>query len=285
MSLKKIAIIFICFAFSCNYVLAADTLHMYEKNERTNYQPEQDEIIYDFSDEAQQEFDRKNLVLPPQQTLPANVPPVSFPAYNVQEEEVIPLQKDFILPQINQSPLNAGVIYIDAGTRLDAMLNSSISSDSIDNNDNVSAELITDWIANGVVIAPEGSILSGSVVDSNKASFAMRNGKIGINFNRIMTPDGRIIQLATNKVYIVGNSSQAKKIAGKVAGGVLSGVAIAAVSMLFGADPKEALIRGAAIGGTIGTISAVATKGEEIMVPEGTSLQIMLSEPMTIQQY
>lgn len=281
MSLKKIATIIICFAFSCNFVLAADTLHMYEKNERTNYQPEQEEIIYDFSDEAQQEFDRKNLVLPPQQIIPSSMPPVTLPAYNGQEYE----QKDFVLPQINQSPLNAGVIYIDAGTQLNAMLNSSISSDSIDNSDNVSAELVTDWIANGVVIAPEGSILSGNVVDSNKASFAMRNGKIGINFNRIMTPDGRIIQLATNKVYIVGNSSQAKRIAGKVAAGILGGVAISAVSMLFGADPKEALIRGAAIGGTIGTISAVATKGEEIMVPEGTSLQIMLSEPMTIQQY
>lgn len=279
MNLKKIATVFICFVFSCNFVLAADTLHMYEKNDRKNYQPEQEEIIYDFSDTAQEEFDRKNLILPVQNQ------PQQIPVFQSQTEEIIPLEKDFVLPEINQRPLNAGVIYINAGTQLNAMLNSSISSDSIDNNDNVSAELISDWVANGVVIAPEGSILSGSVVDSNKASFAMRNGKIGINFNRIMTPDGHVIQLATNKVYIVGNSSQAKRIAGKVAGGVLGGVAIAAVSMLFGADPKEALIRGAAIGGTIGTISAVATKGEEIMVPEGTSLQIMLSEPMTVQQY
>lgn len=279
MNLKKIATVFICLAFSCNFTLAADSLHMYEKNERTNYQPEREEVIYDFSDEAQEEFDRKNLILPVQNNQQ------QIPLFNGQAEEPIHLQKEFTLPEINQSTLNAGIIYIDAGTQLDAMLNSSISSDSIDNNDNVSAELITDWIAGGVVIAPAGSILSGSVIDSNKASFAMRNGKIGINFNRVMTPDGRIIQLATNKVYIVGNSSQAKRIAGKVAGGVLGGVAIAAVSMLFGADPKEALIRGAAIGGTIGTISAVATKGEEIMVPEGTSLQIMLSEPMTIQQY
>lgn len=279
MNLKKIATVFICLAFSCNFTFAADSLHMYEKNERTNYQPEREEVIYDFSDEAQEEFDRKNLILPVQNNQQ------QIPLFNGQAEEPIHLQKEFTLPEINQSTLNAGIIYIDAGTQLDAMLNSSISSDSIDNNDNVSAELITDWIAGGVVIAPAGSILSGSVIDSNKASFAMRNGKIGINFNRVMTPDGRIIQLATNKVYIVGNSSQAKRIAGKVAGGVLGGVAIAAVSMLFGADPKEALIRGAAIGGTIGTISAVATKGEEIMVPEGTSLQIMLSEPMSIQQY
>ena len=165
------------------------------------------------------------------------------------------------------------------------MLNSSISSESISNNDNVSAQLISDWIVNGTVIAPEGSILSGNVVDANKASFAMRNGKIGINFNRLMTPDGRIIPLSTNKVYIVGDSSRPAKITKRVLGGILSGVAIAAVSMIFGADPQNALIRGAAIGGTVGAVSAVASKGEEIMVPEGTSLQIMLSEPMTVQPY
>ena len=262
MNLKKLLTVFICFTFSWNFTFAADSLHMYEKNDT----PQQEEdIIYDFSDEAQEEFDRKNLILPPQQ--------------------IKPVQKEFTFPEITQTPLNGGVVYIEAGTQFYAMLNSSISSESISNNDNVSAQLISDWIVNGTVIAPEGSILSGNAVDSNKASFAMRNGKIGINFNRLMTPDGRIIPLSTNKVYIVGDSSGPAKITKRVLGGILSGVAIAAVSMIFGADPKNALIRGAAIGGTVGAVSAVASKGEEIMVPEGTSLQIMLSEPMTVQPY
>ena len=246
MNLKKLLTVFICFTFSWNFTFAADSLHMYEKNDTPQ---QEEEIIYDFSDEAQEEFDRKNLILPPQQ--------------------IKPVQKEFTFPEITQTPLNGGVVYIEAGTQFYAMLNSSISSESISNNDNVSAQLISDWLVNGTVIAPEGSILSGNVVDANKASFAMRNGKIGINFNRLMTPDGRIIQLSTKRVL----------------GGILSGVAIAAVSMIFGADPKNALIRGAAIGGTVGAVAAVASKGEEIMVPEGTSLQIMLSEPMTVQPY
>ncbi len=263
MNLKKLFIVFICFVFSWNFVSAADSLHMYEKNDK---QDQEEELIYDFSDEAQEEFDRKNLIItPPQKAKPA--------------------QEEFQFPGITQTQLNGGVVYIEAGTQFNAMLNSSISSESITNNDNISAQLVSDWIVNGTVIAPEGSILSGNVIDSNKASFAMRNGKIGINFNRLMTPDGKIIPLSTNKVYIVGDSSRAAKITKRVLGGILSGVAIAAISMIFGADPKDALIRGSAIGGTVGAVSAVATKGEEIMVPEGTSLQIMLSEPMTVQPY
>ncbi len=266
MNLKKILSVFICVSFFWNCAFAADNLHIYE---RTDKPVPEEEVIYDFSDEAQEEFDRKNLIVPTEELKPVSQP------------------QEFTLPEITleHPQLSGGVVYVEAGTQFNAMLNSSISSESIANSDNVSAQLISDWIVNGTVIAPEGSILSGSVVDSNRATFAMGNGKIGINFNRLMTPDGRIIPLSTNKVYIVADSSRAGKITKRVLGGVLSGVAIAAISMIFGADPRDALIRGAAIGGTVGAVSAVASKGEEVVVPEGTNLQIMLSEPMTAQPY
>ena len=54
--------------------------------------------------------------------------------------------------------------------------------------------------------------------------------------------------------------------------------------MLFGCDAKT-LIGGAAVGGALGTLSAISTKGEDVDVPEGTNLQIMLAEPMTVQPY
>ena len=127
--------------------------------------------------------------------------------------------------------------------------------------------------------------MSGSVVDSRAATFAMGDGKIGLNFNQIMTPDGKVIQLTTNEVYIVGDSPRAKRIAGRVAGGALGGLLLGALFLLGGADPTGALVSGAAIGGAFGAASAVAQKGEEVYVPEGTVLQIMLAEPMTAQPY
>ena len=165
------------------------------------------------------------------------------------------------------------------------VLSSTISSDSITNNDKISALLESDWVVNGTLIAPAGSIVSGSVVDSRAATFAMGDGKIGLNFNQIMTPDGKVIQLTTNEVYIVGDSPRAKRIAGRVAGGALGGLLLGALFLLGGADPTGALVSGAAIGGAFGAASAVAQKGEEVYVPEGTVLQIMLAEPMTAQPY
>ncbi len=211
---------------------------------------------YDFSDEAQQRFDNGGITKTPQQ-------PIQITPTNV---------------------LVGSLVHIEAGTQFNAVLSSGISSESISNNDRISAQLMEDWMFNGVVIAPAGSIVNGNVIDSRPATFAMGNGRIGINFNQILTPDGKVINLSTNKVYIVGDSSRAANIAKRVAGGVLGGVAIASLALLFGADVKS-LIGGAAVGGALGTVSALGTKGEDIDVPEGTNLQIMLAEPMTVQPY
>lgn len=211
---------------------------------------------YDFSDEAQQRFNEYGQIVQPQQ-------PQAVTPSNV---------------------LVGSLLHIEAGTQFNAVLNSGISSESITNNDRISAQLMQDWTFNGTLIAPAGSLVNGYVIDSKPASFAMGNGRIGINFNEILTPEGKVISLSTNRVYIVGDSPRALKVAGRVAGGILSGLALASISMLFGADAK-ALIGGAAVGGAFGTLSAIGTKGEDIDVPEGTTLQIMLSEPMTVQPY
>lgn len=220
---------------------------------------------YDFSDEAQARFDNKTSSVTPQM-------PVALP-------------KEPVLSQAKPNVLKGSVVRVDAGQQFNAVLSSTISSDSITNNDKISALLETDWVVNGTLIAPAGSIVNGSVVDSRAATFAMGDGKIGLNFNQILTPDGKVIPLTTNEVYIVGDSPRAKRIAGRVAGGALGGLLIGALFLLGGADPTGALVSGAAIGGAFGAASAVAQKGEDVYVPEGTVLQIMLAEPMTAQPY
>lgn len=220
---------------------------------------------YDFSDEAQARFDNRTSAITPQT-------PVTLP-------------KEPVIQPAQQNVLKGSVVRVDAGQQFNAVLSSTISSDSITNNDKISALLESDWVVNGTLIAPAGSIVSGSVVDSRAATFAMGDGKIGLNFNQIMTPDGKVIQLTTNEVYIVGDSPRAKRIAGRVAGGALGGLLLGALFLLGGADPTGALVSGAAIGGAFGAASAVAQKGEEVYVPEGTVLQIMLAEPMTAQPY
>ena len=143
---------------------------------------------YDFSDEAQERFNQGQVS--PQQTQ--------------QQLTITP-----------SNVLVGSLLHLEAGSGFNAVLSSGISSESISNNDRISAQLMQDWTFNGIVIAPAGSLVNGNVIDSDVKS----------------------------------------------------------------------LIGGAAVGGAFGTMSALGTKGEDIDVPEGTNLQIMLSEPMTVQPY
>lgn len=219
---------------------------------------------YDFSDEAQHRFDTQTAAKTPQ--IPLTVP-----------------QNPVIQPQ-KTTTLMGSVVQIQAGQQFNVVLSSTISSDSIENNDNISARLDEDWVVNGIKIAPAGSIITGRVVNSRSAGYAMGDGRIGIDFTQIFTHDGKIIPLSTNEVRVLSDNNRALKVGGKVLAGALSGLVLGAVLMLCGADAKS-LAGSAAVGGAFGAISAAATKGEEVYVPEGSVMQIILQEPMTAQPY
>ena len=260
-------------------------------------------INYDFSDEAQARFDNMNNRMPENQPVTLNQNPAYEQPIELDNPKVVKL------PQIgspyqsqpynapvysqrqnnnNQTPTNVltgSVIYIEDGATFTAMLLSDISSSSLVNNDLISAELDADWIYNGNLIAPAGSVLNGRAINTKQAGFAMANGQIGLLFDEIMTPDGNIIPLKTNKVYITGNSTRALNITKRIAGGAATGLLLSAISMLLGADPTSAIIAGTSIGAGAGAISAISTKGEEINLIEGSQLQIMLVEPLTVQLY
>lgn len=267
---------------------------------QTNSPVNAKEINYDFSDEAQERFnsinnpDIVNLEIPAESNLHINYAPganvIRLPqigsagsqsAYNPYSQQTY----NNINQQKSSNILTGSVVMIPDGTSFTAALLSDISSESIVNNDRISAELDQDWIYNGQLIAPAGSILNGRAVDTKSASFAMGNGQIGLLFDEVMTPDGTIIPLKTNKVYIVGNNSRALNITKRVAGGAAAGLLLSGISMLFGADPTKALIYGMSIGAGSGAISAISSRGEEIQLIEGSQLQIMLTEPLTVQTY
>ncbi len=259
-------------------------------------------INYDFSDEAQARFDgnyqqpqggivKLNQTAKQEAPIELNPNVVRLPQIGAPPNTNLPYNAPVYSQRQTQNYQNSGnvlsgsVVYIQDGATFTAMLLSDISSDSLVNNDRISAELDADWIYNGYLIAPAGSILNGRAIETRRAGFAMANGQIGLLFDEIMTPDGNVIPLKTNKVYITGNSTRALNITKRIAGGAATGLLLSAISMLLGADPTSAIIAGTSIGAGAGAISAISAKGEEINLIEGSQLQIMLIEPLTVQIY
>ncbi len=252
--------------------------------------------VYDFSDEAQEKFNRTNgAYLPDNQvqfqlltettkkTKKVKQKKSKAPARTVQQS--LPEQNAFApLETEPELTLQSGIVYVQAGAVIDAQLNSDISSETTSNNDLISAQLTSDWVFNGVLIAPEGSIINGTVTDADASGLAMKNGQITIDFRELYTPDGRTIPLNAKKVSIKVDTNRAWNLTKSIAGGAIIGTGLAAIMLALTGDPS-ALLAGAIAGGSMGALAGATARGENVELPQGTPIQLQLSAPLQVEAY
>ena len=187
---------------------------------------------------------------------------------------------------LSEPVLKGNIVYIPAGATFKGVLQSSISSASLMKDDTIAAVLYSDWYYKNILIAPQGSILYGKAVDSQKAGFAYGNGRISITFNEILTPKGESIKLESNVVTIAVESQRAKKIAMNVVGGAVMGLVSGVLyALITGGDVVNGMAIGSGVGAGGGALRAAANKGEEVEIPAGTSIDVRLIKPMNATPY
>ena len=243
--------------------------------------------VYDFSDEAQAEFDRQEILEKERiRNEDAKTSVKTDPRLEKQKSKEKPSYQPQKIYEPQPKTVHGTVFVVPQGESFEAVLQSSISSESLANNDIIAAVLSDDWYYNGVLVAPQGSVLYGKATDVKKAGYAYANGKLAMTFDEILTPNGDRIRLTSNKVYIEIKDKRALKIAGNVLVGAIGGVVTGALySLISGGDIVGGLAIGSAVGAAGGMVSAVAHKGEGAEVPAGTAIIVMLVQPIEVVPY
>ena len=258
---------------------------------------------YDFSDEAQAEFDRTHKTTP---ATPVNN--TEDPAHKMQikqERHIIkgkqdknteqPVEmeferKNYVLPEVQgtKQPVYQGhIVTVPEGSVLNIRLQSGVSSGSLDVNDNITAALSEDWQYMGNLIAPAGSLVYGVVTDVNAAGYAYGGGGLEITFNRIMTPDGTTYDIATQPISLESESERAKNMTRDVligAGiGILAGLLGVAFSGGENFGRNMAVFGG--IGAATGALRGAAQRGQDANIQADTPLQLILTQPVKVNVY
>ena len=238
---------------------------------------------YDFSDEAQAEFDRKKFQ-------PIQAAPIENKFYTTREHK----DRTDYTPQTIQGeiiqntyeptpqPLFGDVIQVPAGT-----FDSGINSGSLEKNDRLTATLTENFIYNGSLIAPAGSLVYGSTTDAQNAGYAYGSGAVEFNFNQILTPDGNLINISTDNIYMEEKSERAKKMTRDVVIGALGTMLIgAAFTALGGSDEwgRNMLIYGG-VGALGGGLRGAMQRGKDVNIPDGTTFEIKLNQPLNAIPY
>jgi hypothetical protein len=165
---------------------------------------------------------------------------------------------------------------IPAGTWITIRVNEPISSDHAQPGDAFTATLAEPIIANGLIIARRGQLVTGVVSEAQKAGRVEGVSHLRLELTGIQLADGRQIQVKTRLLERRGSTSVGRD-AAAIGATTATGAAIgAAVNGGVGAGV------GAGAGLVVSTIGVLLTRGRPTIVYPETPLTFAMEAPVSI---
>lgn len=166
------------------------------------------------------------------------------------------------------------VVTVPAGTRMRVEVLETLASNKNQSGDRFSARVIDGVVIDGRTVIPAGSEVSGVVTQAVPLKKIGGRAKLGLEFTTVDPPSGSSSPIKAS--YFAQGKSETKKdvatIGGAAAGGALLGRIIGHKK---GEEARGTAI-GAAAGAAAGTAVAAGTKGQEVVIPAGHTLEIRL---------
>ena len=187
--------------------------------------------------------------------------------------------------------LKGSIVTVPAGQSFRAVVTSPINSATAVNGQNVTMALGSDFYYNDNIIAPAGSTVIGTVIESTNAKHGNLNGKLLIRFTQIVTPQGQnipisaVIKTNDNSGVLIGGTAMdttkdiAKDLAVGAGAGALAGVII---SPLAGGSIGRGTALATAVGAGGGLVKSIWDKGQDVEIPNNSTVELVLTQPITV---
>jgi len=165
---------------------------------------------------------------------------------------------------------------LTAGTTFVASLQSTVATDKNKVGDAIALRTIEPVRVNEMEVVPAGATIRGEVTHIDPAGRIAGGAELTLRFTTLETADGQSYAISCTPFRLEGKGD-AKESALEIGGGAVAG---GVVGGLLGG--KDDIAKGAAAGAIIGTGVAVATKGDQIVLPAGQKMKIALDAPITV---
>ena len=191
-----------------------------------------------------------------------------------------------LLPPVVQ-PALADEVVLKAGTKIPLELVNSLNTKRSAAGDRVYLETAFPIAQNGRIVIPKGSYVAGTVTEVKRAGKVKGKAELYLRFDSLTLPNGvtrefrsRLDSAGGNDVdrqegKIIGDSDKAgdARRVGEVAS------AGASVGAIAGRSAMGAGI-GAVAGAAAGLIAVLATRGPDLILPKGTTLEMVLDREL-----
>ena len=183
----------------------------------------------------------------------------------------------------------AAKVVVPAGTRLPLVLHNAVTTRSNRAGDPIYLETTFPVLVDGKVVIPAGTFVSGEITEAKRPGRVKGRGEMMVRLNTLIFPNGYSASFAAiptgagtgdndsveKEGKLKGDSNKAGD-AGTIVRGTTAGAGIGAIAAR---SAKGAGI-GAGVGAAVGLATVLLTRGPELELPRGTTLDIMLDRPL-----
>jgi type IV secretion system protein VirB10 len=184
---------------------------------------------------------------------------------------------------------------VPANTAIPLELRNTLSSRTAYVGQAIYCETIYPITLGNRIVIPVGSYVKGAVTQVIRPGRVKGKAQIGLRFESITLPEGTTRRMRATLSGFAGNGNQGfrraeAKVEGKsskkedaatVAQTTITGAEIGAIAGVANRSVGKGLGIGSAAGALGGLIWVLATRGKDILLPAGTSLELQLSAPIS----
>ena len=194
-------------------------------------------------------------------------------------------------PAPSASPSGDSTLTIPTGTKVPLSLKQAISTKSAKEGDPVYAETAFPFVVNDRIVIPAGTYIQGKIARVQRGGHVKGRAQLLVHFTSMIYPSGYTVLLGgsientpgaektsmKDSEGTVQQDSDAGRKARDVAGAATTGAVIGGLS----AGGKGAGI-GAGIGGVAGMAIAMLSRGSDVRLEAGTSIEMEIQRDVTV---
>jgi type IV secretion system protein VirB10 len=196
-----------------------------------------------------------------------------------------------------QNALNGKTYTVPAGTKVLLSLKSGVNTKTARPGDGVYLVSTFPVIVGSHVLIPSGVYVQGIVDKVERPGRIKGRAKLLMHFTTMIFPNGQVVGIPGTVNNLPGSTGPSVKgdegtieqasNKGKDAGNVAKGGMIGATGGVIGGAASGSPGMGAAVGGLAGVagglIYTLLTRGDEVVIPEGTSLEMVMQRPLELE--
>lgn len=183
---------------------------------------------------------------------------------------------------------------IATGTRIPLSLLNSVSTKGSAEGDRVYLETIFPILSGGRIVIPPGSYVAGTITEVSRPGRVRGRGELYLRFDSLTLPNGvtrdfraRVGSLdgqsndqldrGEGKIRSDTNKGQDARTIGESAA---AGTSVGVIAGSVANHPGMGAGIGAAAGATAGLLGVLLTRGPDIVLPRGTTLEMVIDRPL-----